>query len=247
MKVTYKVWGGLAAMALVAEGLVFMASAQTPPPAGQQVPGQRLNNLQQQPPLQPGQTAQPGAVRVQANKPVMAENRDQEVADWLLLCNSTEVQEANLALQRADRQDVKDFAKMLAHDHLKAVEKLQQFASRKGALGNEAQGALAVQDGAAGRRLTNVAGGLPFLTVLTEISDQVLVACSREMEQKKGIAYDRAFVGSQIGDHVRVIATMKVLGEYASPELRGVIEKEIQVATGHLDRAKALEKELIQQ
>lgn len=255
MIVKYKLWGALAAIALTTAGLASIASAQAPP-AAPPPPREPLGNFQQQQPQRPpkqaaqpepatesGQAAQPGAIRIRANKPVMTEYRDQSVADWLIICNQAEVQEAQMALQHTERASVREFAQMLQRDHDHAVQQLVRFASRP--IGQPGQAArLAQAAGADGE--VRMSKDLPFLVITREISDETLTGTRREMEQKKGIDFDRAFVGSQIEGHLRLIATMKVLNRYASAELRQMIEKEIQVAAGHLDRAKALEKELVQ-
>lgn len=210
MHVIQKVAGGLAAIGLVAGGLVFMAAAQTP--AGSQ-----------QGPTPPSQTAPPGQAPVRVNMPVLNENRDQEIADWLLICNSTEMQQGNLALYHVERPDVRAFAQALVRDHGRAVERLQRFAGQP-----------------------RTASGLPFTTMLLQISNEVLATYGHDMNRKKGIDFDRAFVASQTGNLGHVLATMEVLGRYASPELRPIIDHEIQMAGGQLDQAQALERQLIQ-
>lgn len=268
MKATYQVWGALAALALMAEGLVFVASAQAPP-AGQ--PGQRLQNLQQ--PQQPGQQqpgqqqpGQQGPVRVHANKPVMNESHDRALADWLIVCNSAEVKDAQSAAGRSSRADVREFCQMLERDHSNAIQQLERFATRQMSQSQTAPSQVQQPGQQPGQQAAQQpgkpqvqpqlgesqpgmrsSGELPYLTIMREISNQFLAITSKEMAAKQGIEFDRAFVGSQIDDHCRVVATMQVLSEYASPELRPVIEKQIQVAEGHLQRAKALEKTLMQQ
>lgn len=217
---TYKIWGALAAAALMAEGLVFVAFAQAPP-RGQAAAGQ----------------AQPGAVRVQANKPVMEANHDRALAQWLVVVNSAEVKEAKFAQGHTSSATVREFCQTLEHDHSNAVQQLEKFLGNEGGQGQQGGQGQGFQ-GQTAMRGTD----LPYLTIFREISEQFLATTEKELEAKKGNEFDQAFVGSQIDDHCRVLATMKVLGEYASPDLRKIIDSQTQVATGHLDRAKALEK-----
>jgi thymidine phosphorylase len=51
-------------------------------------------------------------------------------------------------------------------------------------------------------------------------------------------------MGQQIGEHLKVVDALKVLRNYASPELRQTLDKELQLAQTHLQQAKQIEEQL---
>jgi hypothetical protein len=80
-------------------------------------------------------------------------------------------------------------------------------------------------------------GHLNFIEVKRQIAEQCLRTAQNEMGAKKGVEFDRAYIGSQIAAHYQMIDTQKVLRDYASPELRKVIDDGIQAAEHHADEA----------
>lgn len=114
----------------------------------QQPAAPRVNAAQagQQPAVNPGQ---PG----QANQRTSWMNSDQTLATCIAIANQEEISIAKFAEEKARKDDVKSFAKMLQKDHQAFLQKLQRFApeaTREGYLTEESQ------TGAAGQRVTSV-------------------------------------------------------------------------------------------
>ena len=87
------------------------------------------------PGAQPGAAAQPAAGREGRDRtsPDQADqNMDQHFAREVAQSNLFEIQAGQLAQERAQSQDVKQFAQMLVQDHQQANQKLQQIAQSKG-------------------------------------------------------------------------------------------------------------------
>jgi predicted outer membrane protein len=57
-----------------------------------------------------------------------AENHDAFLADWLIIDNNMEIEMANLAVQKASSDEVKQFAQKMIADHQKLNEQLMRFA-----------------------------------------------------------------------------------------------------------------------
>ena len=185
----------------------------------------------------PRAAAPPAAngVRVTANKPVVnvMQNHDREVADWLMIGNNEEVQMAKLAAGNAEHKQVREFAMQMEKEHSVALQQLERIA------GPDAR-ANAQQPQAGAPALPAQGTGLNFLEVERQIAAQCLATATREMGEKKGPEFDRAYIGSQIGAHYRMIDTLKVLRQYASPELQKTIDQDIRTAETHLEEAKKI-------
>jgi len=207
-----------------------------------------LIGAQERPQYQAGQQPagqQPGAAvqRVTANKAMAPENlTDHEIAGWLLIGANEEVQMAKLAESHASNAKVRDFAKQMQQAHTKQWQELERFASQGGrAFSSQPTNAHPGQPALEGPR-----GGLNFLEVQKQIAAECLSTANREMGAKQGAEFDKAYIGSQIGAHYKMIDTCKVLRNYASPELQKLVNSGLQTAEHHVDEAKSLMRSLEQ-
>src|SRR5688500_2334230 len=57
---------------------------------------------------------------------------DSQLASWLLVDNEGEVALAQLAEEKSENEDVKDFAKQMIKDHGEMINKLQKVAGSQG-------------------------------------------------------------------------------------------------------------------
>jgi putative membrane protein len=116
-----------AAAALLAAMMTYQPSfAQTPAPRPEPAGG---------PAAQPGAAAQPAAgheARDRTSPDQADQNMDQHFAREVAQANLFEIQAAQLAEQRVQSQDVKQFAQTIVQDHQQANQKLQQIAQSKG-------------------------------------------------------------------------------------------------------------------
>jgi predicted outer membrane protein len=197
---------------------------------------------------------------------------DQFIATCLLLGNQEEVALAQMAADKAQNENVKQFAQMLVSDHQEAIQKLQQHAkpgiSLEGAGTITATSAapsaqpgtlpsdrVASNDSPTARQFTAnranidsdpMAGG--SLDQVLQMSQQAAQEClsmtKSMMQEKQGAEFDKAFAGSQIGAHVGMLAKLKASEQHASPELASIIQESQQVVESHLEQAKQICEEL---
>jgi predicted outer membrane protein len=103
---------------------------------------------QGQPVQQPGRVIQQGQQGQQrtALRPIQGETSlDQQIAGWLILGNSAEVELARFAEQRASNDKVKEFAKQMVDGHTALINQLKQFAPDARTLTADERGAIRQQ------------------------------------------------------------------------------------------------------
>jgi putative membrane protein len=211
----------VAAMAgLVVAGI---AIAQQPPPPAQ--PGEQRQIQQRQ--LQGGQIQQRAARPINA-----ATMTDAQLAAWLLVDNHGEVALGRLAQQRAQSDDVKKFATQMVEDHSKFIDKLQPFA------GQYAQKVGQQQPG--GNQPARATSGLDMVELKQRLGQKCLESTRMELEKKEGAKFDRCYAGQQAMMHMVMLDTLEVFKNFASPELRPVLDEGIKTTEEHLKHAKDL-------
>jgi predicted outer membrane protein len=82
--------------------------------------------------------------------------------------------------------------------------------------------------------------GLDWITVHKQLADQGLASVKAEFQKKEGAELDQCYMGQQIMAHMMTIDALKVVRNYASPELRKDLDETSQMATRHLDQAKKI-------
>jgi predicted outer membrane protein len=226
--------------------------ATLPAPAQNQ-PGQP--RVQQQPgQLQPAQTlqSQPNRTTVTANKPVVGDQANQtasqQVATLLAICNHKEVKLAELAKNKSENKDVREFADMMIKDHSECLGKLSQFGGQAG-LGTTSATEPTNRTSDANRTTTSAgnaanSGGLDFVAVQRQAAQQCLTKAQKKWSEHKSAECDMAYIGSQIVAHEEMINHAQALRPYATPELQAEIDKGITAAEHHRDEAHKLIKKL---
>jgi predicted outer membrane protein len=260
MSRVHKVQWGLAAIVVLS--VAAMAFAQ-----------QRQQTQQQRNPQQQGQ--QRVTANRLPTEGGAAQNTDHTIANWLATMNEAEIEINKVAASKTDNKEVREFAEKMVKEHTQLQQQLERFGAqpvRLAAEGSRRETRTgAVQPGQAtqqqtqgrvenqnrdpnqrpvqGQQAQGQAGGRPFhfLEVQREIAERCVAAADKELGEMKGSHRDEAFVGMQIAAHRAMIDTDEVLREYASPELRGVIEKSIESAESHLDHAKKLIHSLVRE
>ncbi len=192
-------------------------------------------------------------------------NMDQYIATCLLFSNQEEVALAQVAVDRAENENVKQFAQMLVNDHQKAIQKLQQHA--KPGMGLEGSGQTTVSIQSTGNDqyasdqsataqqytanradLDRDAGSSGAYDQILKLQQQATQECltmtKSMMQEKQGAEFDKAFAGSQIGAHVGMLAKLKASEQHASSELASILQESQQMTKNHLEQAKQLCDEL---
>jgi len=213
------------------------------------------------------------AVRREASLPAehAAGSVDQQIAALLFGCARNEVEISKLAEEKGTSEEVRNFAAMMVKDHTPGMEKLQQLAGplasahAPGTPGaavkkeevreevREEPRVKARREPAAPRgravveeRTTVEArpAGFDWVNVHQQIADQCLASTKAEFQKKTGAEFDRCYMGEQIMAHAKTLDELKVLRNYAGPELRKDIEETTKIATHHLAEAKKIAESL---
>jgi predicted outer membrane protein len=189
---------------------------------------------------------------------------DQFIASCLLIGNQEEVALAQVAVDRAENENVKQFAQMLVDDHQKTIQKLQQHAKQGVGLDSEPtlSAASGVRSGQSDSNLSPTAqqytanradldrdsasnGALDqVLKMQQQAAQECLSMTKAMMQEKQGAEFDKAFAGSQIGAHVGMLAKLKASEQHVSSELAPIIQESQQTVQMHLEQAKQLCEEL---
>ena len=211
--------------------------------AGQESPGQPQRPVGQPRPVQRiGQTGQ-------------AVDLNQAIAGCLLLGNQEEIALAEFAQSRAQNPRVKEFAQTMIQDHEQAIAKLtrvapelaQQAASlREGRPGQSGATPGATSPASIGQTTASGAGQRVF-ELQKRIAQECLQLTQQELGQKQGAEFDKCYMASQVGAHIGMLAKLRGSQQFASGELKQVIQEAEQTVQKHLDHAKQIAKEVEQQ
>jgi predicted outer membrane protein len=234
-----------------------------------------ITSQQQSPQSQqssPTQKAAPQSQPAQTRaEPAQASNKhdDAFLATWVLTANNNEVTLSQIAQQKAQNEEVKQFAQKMVTDHQQAATKLQPFTSGPG-LGSHPAGGLGEehsnpgsisgtsgQTGSAagqqparpveaglGRMGMDLAGNLDHIGLITELGRQCLETGRKELEQKQGAEFDRCYMGMAIGMHTGMNDMLTVFQNHASSELRTALADAQRTVQMHLEQAKQIAKRL---
>jgi putative membrane protein len=137
----------------------------------------------------------------------------------MIVADSLEVEEAQLAMTRTQNAAVKDLANMLVTDHKAHLDNLRKLAG-KSDIGREANSG--------------------------DSSASIAAATFGQLQSMGADAgFDKAFVEAQIQTHTREIATLKALRAAAKDDdLQKDIDATLPVLDRHLARAKAVSAQL---
>jgi putative membrane protein len=146
-------------------------------------------------------------------------NLNVQLAACLLNKNKGEVELGKIAADRANNQEVRDFAQKMVKDHGQQVKKLREVVGS-----NEPSD-----------RRSKIA---------REIDERCLAALKKELNQKSGRDFDACYVGSQISGHMQMAAALEVVSEHASGQLRDIVKEAQPTVDKHLAEAKKLMEQL---
>lgn len=165
------------------------------------------------------------------------------LATWLVADGRLEIEVSQLAQQRAQRPDVKDFAQRMITDHRQLVEKLQPFASPVDIGRAHPDGGAAGADGDP-REAAARAGDFDHVALVEELGKEYLQTARKVLGEKQGEELDRVFMHMAVAHHMKTLDTMKVFRKHASGELEGVIRQGMETVQQHLERAKSIAEEM---
>ncbi len=189
----------------------------------------------------------------QSNSAASSSSNDAQIAAFLIVDNQNEIAAAQIAEQRAQSDQVKQFAQQMIKDHEKMLGELQQVAGPNGQANQSSQ--RRDQTAAAGQpgNITSykleasgggAGGGLDLVSFKQQLGAQCQQSQRRELEQKQGAEFDKCYMNAQVAAHMMVVDELQVLENHASPQFRDKLAQAQQTVQGHLDHAKRIAKSL---
>jgi putative membrane protein len=219
---------------LFGAAIATVVIAQDQNPRGQSPNQAQPNAGQQQNFAQPGQAQQSQTQmgqRYQTNKPVVgneATSADFEIASCLIVDNQGEIALGKLAQDHAKDNDVKEFGERMVKDHTDFLQKLEKFAANDN------------RSSSSGQKLN-------FVQMKQQVGQKLLDMQRKELDEKQGSQFDKCYIGSQIGAHMEVLATLEVARDHVSSDLASLLDKGIETTKMHLDDAQKIAKALDRQ
>ncbi len=178
-------------------------------------------------------TAQQPLRATQPTQPQGSQSTDHILEQWLIIDNQGEIELARFAENKAHSEDVKKFATMMLQDHTDFVNSLKQFHERHAAA---APGALPAQGAAAAQ--PRQPGGFNVIALKHELGKQCLATMKEELGGLEGKQFDTCYMSHQVAAHMKMLDTLKVFKQQATPELAGLIAMGIETTQDHLMHAK---------
>jgi len=171
---------------------------------------------------------------------------DQEIAALVHGACRNEIEIAKLAQEKAQSQEVKQFAEKMVKEHSPGCEEMQKLAGSLASSHNHQGGEAAGRQGQGGETAgrEGQGGRLDWVSIHQQVADQCLSSVKQDLSKKSSHDFDECFMGQQIAEHMAVVDKLKVLRNYASSDLRQKLEKELQTAEGHLQTAQQIEHKL---
>jgi putative membrane protein len=160
-----------------------------------------------------------------------------------------EVQMGNLGVQKAQNEQVKQFAQKLLTDHTRANQELKQFASTKGlTLPSESQG---ISGTTSGSSSTDAAGGPGSSTSATTGSSEAgahdagkhqMHAEMKKLQSMSGSEFDREFARQAVKHHQKSVREFEQASQRAEDQqLKAWIDKTLPTLREHLQTAQSLQ------
>ena len=187
------------------------------------------------------------------------------LATKLMLANKAEIELSQLAVEKAQHPEVKQFAQTLIRDHQQLNERLQQLqpgtraAAPRGQVDRPSD--RPTDRGAATERRQadrpqadrpqagqQGPGNQQVPRQLVQMTQQALTnhlqMAKQMLQEKPAQEFDMAFVGMQIAKHTRALAELRAMQNAGSPEFQQLVMQAQQTVEQHLQRAKQLAKTL---
>lgn len=202
---------------------------------------------------QPGNAAHPGA------------NDQLLVNSFLIGANQEEVALGELAQQRAQNQEVKQFAERMVREHGEFLQKLQTLSgatSQRVQTGNTAEGAARTTtpgslNQPSGPHAGQAQGSRPGTTAMAHAGQDGILASAlqeihrncqqltmEELQKHQGSDFDQAYMGIMVMGHGQMMATLKGIRSQASPELQQLLSQAEDTTHQHHELASQILKNL---
>ncbi|HEY3927907.1 MAG TPA: DUF4142 domain-containing protein [Candidatus Koribacter sp.] len=145
---------------------------------------------------------------------------DAQIAGIVQTANKLDIDQAKLALQKSQNQQVKDFANQMISDHTSLEKSVADLAKKLN---------VTPQDSDTSRELK-----------------QGVINEAKKLKALNGKAFDQEYVAHEVAFHQAVIdaATKTLIPNAKNPELKSALQGAAPLLQGHLQHAQQLEKSL---
>jgi len=90
---------------------------------------------------------------------------------------------------------------------------------------------------------SGASGSLDIVDLKRRLGQRCVASLQRELESKSGRDFDKAYAGQQLIAHMQMLDTLEVFKDFASPQLRSVIDQGIQTTQNHLKHVEQVVKD----
>jgi putative membrane protein len=164
-----------------------------------------------------GSHASAAAAEQQAGSPSSPEH---QALSKLYLTNQTEIQMAQLAQQKGQSDEVRQYGQQLSSDHSSANQEVQQLAQEHG-----------IQLSAATQELSK--------------DREEMQKKFDALQQAQGDDFDREFLDTMVDSHKRTIDKLsKLQRDVQDPTVRQLIDKSLPKLQQHQDQAEQLKRQI---
>ena len=145
---------------------------------------------------------------------------DGEILQVVIGANQGEINLAELALRNATREDVKQFAAMMKSHHMSGLQKAKGTQTKT--------------------KLT------PGASDLSAYLDKEVTTVARDLHNKNGADFDRAYMDAQVQAHRDVLAALdhRMIPNATHGELKSLLAETRKVVVGHLTKAEEIDGKL---
>jgi predicted outer membrane protein len=191
--------------------------------------------------------------------------------DILISGNRAEVALGELAQNKAQNPQVKEFAQQMIHDHGDLVNRLQGLRqSERQQLGGALPGGMTVpknpappegvqrqavdQRSPAQQGMTPSASGqnamgaggtnVSLASVLGQFHQRMVDQTKKDLLDLQGAEFDQAYIFQQIGGHVAMAAMLETFKPYVSPQAQQLFPAALKTTQDHLAHAKQLKQQI---
>jgi predicted outer membrane protein len=233
----------MAMLVLATLAIPVMAQERVPTGRQEQAQKKQRQELQQAPQRGEIRQVQP---RQQVEKSALSQPRaaadssdavsHEKVAAWLILGNQAEIELANLALEKSQNEQVREFAQEMVKDHTQFANKLKKFIP----------GSVAQSDDANRPQREAVAakhhGGM---MELGRKAAELKLSMTKQMLSKyEGQDFDMGYLGQQLIAHTEMIACLTAAQGIGPEEFQQTLGEGLTTTKQHLQHAHQLAAKL---
>jgi predicted outer membrane protein len=162
-----------------------------------------------------------------------------EVAAWLILGNEAEIALGNLAFEKSQNANVREFAQTMVKDHTAFAAKLKQFipgtVNAQPQTGDAVRPRTTAQNEAVAERHH---GGM--LELGRKAAGMELAMTKQMLSKYEGQDFDMGYLGQQLVAHTKMLACLTAAQDVGSPEFQKVIGEGLTTTKEHFQHAQQL-------